>query len=302
MKEDLSIVTFKEFNDYYKAANTPMRSKNDEFHVFRFSELGDELVSEMGPFNIAFFQFAIGNVLHARVGVFDQQEDIEEYTMVIYLPGQILTWEKTGNWDGYVIHVKESFLNLSSIAHLTDSFSFLHSVQPMVIALSQKEYKQLSHFFELMLKEKKPLEAENVLVVRNLLQVMIVHINRIISESKNEGKFVALQFHKIATRFKSLVLEHFQKHKTVTFYADQLGISPVYLGEVVKNVFGTSPKGIINEVIFLYAKTLLSSTDITIKELAWKLNYDDYSHFVKFFRKMSGHTPAAFRKSLYKEN
>ncbi len=52
------------------------------------------------------------------------------------------------------------------------------------------------------------------------------------------------------------------------------------------------------EIIFLHAKTLLSSTHTGIKELAWSLNFDDYSHFVKFFKKMNGMSPAEFRKQV----
>jgi hypothetical protein len=40
------------------------------------------------------------------VGVFDIREEIEKYTMVIYLLGQILNWEKTGDWDGFVVNFK----------------------------------------------------------------------------------------------------------------------------------------------------------------------------------------------------
>jgi AraC family transcriptional activator of pobA len=56
MTEKTDIITFTKFNDYYAAANTPLRSMHDEFHVFRFSDLGDEIVPQMGPFSIAYFQ------------------------------------------------------------------------------------------------------------------------------------------------------------------------------------------------------------------------------------------------------
>ncbi|MGY6523159.1 MAG: helix-turn-helix domain-containing protein [Mongoliitalea sp.] len=301
MKEELDIPIYREFNDYYQAANTPMRSCDENFHVFRFSELGDEIVPFMGPFSITYFQIAIGRDLKAAVGVFDIREEIEKYTMVIYLPGQILNWEKTGDWDGFVVNFKESFLNLGSIPQPMQSFGFLHSVQPLVVPLSKKEYKRLSYFFELMLQEQEQLQEENIMVFRNLLQVMIVYINRIISEIKSEGRFVELQYQKIATNFKRLVLKHYLQDRSVAFYAGLLEISPAYLADAVKKVFQTTPKCIIDEITFLHAKTLLSSTDIGIKELAWKLKFDDYSHLVKFFKKMCGSSPAAYRKSLKKE-
>lgn len=85
-------------------------------------------------------------------------------------------------------------------------------------------------------------------------------------------------------------------HNFNEYYASILGVTPAYLGDAVKKVYHTTPKDIINEIIYLHARTLLSSTDTGIKELAWSLNFDDYSHFVKFFKKMSGLSPAEFRK------
>ena len=292
------IRTYHNFNDYYADANSVIRAEYDDFHVFRFSEAGDSLVARMGPFRKTYCHFALGRVLSAHVGVFDTHSITEKYSLVVYLPGQIIQWEKTGDWDGYLINVKEGFLNLGSISHLTESFGFLHRMQPLVQKLKKTDYQVLSNLFELMLLEQQEMNEENILVIRNLMQVMIVYINRIVTQNKSNANFAELQHQKIATRFKSLVYQHYIKDKTVAFYASLMGITPAYLGQSVKKVYHTSPKDIINEIIFLHAKTILSSTDTSIKELAWSLNFDDYSHFVKFFKKMSGLTPAEFRKHI----
>ncbi|MCC5937685.1 MAG: AraC family transcriptional regulator [Lunatimonas sp.] len=302
MGEELQIPTYREFNDYYKAANTPMRSMNDAFHVFRFRDLGDDIVQEMGPYSISYFQIAIGSEIKAKVDVFDLREETEAYTMVVFLPGQILSWKKTGNWDGYLVNFKESFLNLGRIGHQKESFAFLHHVNPLILSLSKKEYRLLRGVFKLMLRESRAFGEEQTMVTRNLLQVLVVYVNRIVSDRDQSGIFVVSPYQQVATRFKSLVLEHYLKEKSVTCYARMLGISSAYLADAVKKVFQTTPKCLINEMTYLYAKTLLSSTDMGIKELAWTLNFDDYSHFVKFFKKMSGLTPAAFRKGLEKKD
>lgn len=295
MEPGSEIKTYHNFNDYYADANALIRSVHDDFHVFRFSEAGDGLVSKMGPFRKAYYHFALGRVLQAQVDVFDTRTATEKYSLVVYLPGQIIHWEKTGEWDGYLINVKENFLNLGSISHLTESYGFLHRMQPLVFNLRKADYQVLSNLFELMLLEQHVMKEENILVIRNLLQVMIVYINRIVSQVKTTGGFVELQYQKVATRYKSLVFEHYVKYKTVAWYASLLGVTPAYLGEAVKRVYHTTPKDIISAIIFQHAKTVLSSTDTGIKELAWSLNYDDYSHFVKFFKKMSGVSPAEFR-------
>ncbi len=298
MNPGSEIKTYNSFNDYYVDAKAEIRAMHEDFHVFRFSEAGVGLVQKMGPFRKSYYHFALGRLLQANVDVFDTRTITEKYSLVVYLPGQIIQWEKTGDWDGYLINVKEHFLNLGSIAHLTESYGFLHRMQPLVFNLPKADYQALSSFFELMILEQQEMKEENILVIRNLMQVMIVYINRIVSQMKSSGSFVELQYQKVATRFKSLVFEHYIKNKTVGYYASLLGVTPAYLSESVKKVYHTTPKDIINEIIFLHAKTLLSSTDTGIKELAWSLNFDDYSHFVKIFKKMSGVTPAEFRKQV----
>ncbi len=51
------------------------------------------------------------------------------------------------------------------------------------------------------------MKEENILVIGNLMQVMMVYINLIVSQMKTTGSFVELQCQKVATRFKSLVVE-----------------------------------------------------------------------------------------------
>lgn len=292
------IKTYHYFNDYYADANALVRSKHDDFHIFRFSEIGNNIVPKMGPFRKTYYHFVIASVLPAKVDVFDISTITESYSLVIYLPGQVVHWEKTGDWNGYLINVRESFLNLESMSNLTESYGFLHRLQPLVLNISESDYELLSSFYELMLMEHLHMKAENILVIRNLMQVMMVYINRIVSKTQAMETFVELKYQKIATKFKTLVYKQYQTSKDVSHFARQLGVTPAYLYESTKKVYNESPKDIINKIIFLHAKTMLSKSDTGVKELAWSLNFDDYSHFVKFFKKMSGYSPAEFRKII----
>ena len=295
MSTETEIKTYENFDEYYSDANALVRSKHDDFHVFRFSEIGDQIVTKMGPFRKNYFHFVIANILHAKVDVFDSSTLTETHTLVIYLPGQLVQWEKTGEWNGYLINVKESFLRGERSSNFVE-VDFLNSLQPLVMNINQEDYEQLSTLYELMIEEHNAMEAENIIVIKNLLQVLMIFINRLVSKSESTTEFVELKYQKLASRFKSLVFAQYYKNREVGYYADLLSITPTYLLEVTKKVYGETPKDIINKIVFLHAKTLLCSTDITIKELAWSLKFDDYSHFVKFFKKMSGQTPAAYRK------
>jgi AraC family transcriptional activator of pobA len=75
-----------------------------------------------------------------------------------------------------------------------------------------------------------------------------------------------------------------------------LHVSPAYLNECVKTTTGHSVSYWIQQQIILEAKRLLGYSDLSIKEIASGLGYDDYAYFTRLFTKAGGCTPARFRK------
>lgn len=296
------IKTYTEFDDYYTDAGASVRSRHPDFHVLKLNQLGNKVKSEMGPFKTAYYQFAIGNAAKADLSIYNEPRVTDNYSLIVYLPGQIIRWRKTGNWEGYVLNVKESFLQ-SGVFTDTGSSPFLHRLDPLVEGISERDYHSLAVLFEMILEEQAFLGNDSLQVCRHLMHVLIVYINRmLVSAQRGSGERPAseqpdLRSRDIASRFKGEVMRHYREQKSVAFYARELGVSPAYLGEAVKQVYNVSPKHMINEVVYLHARTMLETSDMGIKELADSLNFDDYSHFVKFFKKMSGSTPAAWRKS-----
>jgi AraC-like DNA-binding protein len=77
-----------------------------------------------------------------------------------------------------------------------------------------------------------------------------------------------------------------------------MNLSPYQLNEISKSTTGKTSSHIINDYIILEAKRFLLVTTSQIKEIAFKLNYDDVSYFIRFFRKHTGYTPEVFRENF----
>ena len=101
----------------------------------------------------------------------------------------------------------------------------------------------------------------------------------------------------ICKELVQLVTQHYAIERKAQFYADKLGISLQHLSTTVKQVTGKNVLDIISYVVFMDAKAKLKSTNLTIQEIAYSLNFPNASFFGKYFKRYVGMTPLEFRTS-----
>lgn len=91
-----------------------------------------------------------------------------------------------------------------------------------------------------------------------------------------------------------------EKRFSTKDFAAQLFIASRHLTNTVKSVLGKSPCDVMEERIQHEAQKLLSTTHLSIAEIAHKFGYQDTTNFIKFYKGMTGITPLQYRKSLSK--
>ena len=97
-------------------------------------------------------------------------------------------------------------------------------------------------------------------------------------------------------QFISQVNNFCRTYSDVHFYADQLNVSGRYLAQVTRRISGKTPKAIIDEYIVKEIERELSTTTHTVQEIANTFGFSSQAHLTKFFKKMRGVTPSAFRQ------
>lgn len=95
--------------------------------------------------------------------------------------------------------------------------------------------------------------------------------------------------------FIHLLHQYCRKEREVIFYADQLCITSRYLSELVKDVSHMTAKTIIDHHVIREIKQELNSSNSSIQEIAFKMNFPNQSLLSRFFKKHTGMTPQAFR-------
>lgn len=102
---------------------------------------------------------------------------------------------------------------------------------------------------------------------------------------------------KIFYDFLDLLHTHYRKQRRVSFYADELSLTPRHLTTVIRLVSGRSAARWIEEYIVLEAQILLRNSPMTIKEITYELGFNDQSLFSKYFSRVSGGSPESYRRS-----
>lgn len=102
------------------------------------------------------------------------------------------------------------------------------------------------------------------------------------------------------------VLDYMHSHLTQDIDVDELAnvacVTKTYLIKIFKQQFGTSPIQYFNNKKIERAQLLLYTTDLPIKEVAYKLGFNDHSYFIRLFHKLSGFTPLEYRKMNIKQS
>ena len=96
--------------------------------------------------------------------------------------------------------------------------------------------------------------------------------------------------------FIRLLPDHFAEHHDIPFYASALHISSVYLSRVVRQVSGRTVVDYINQMLLMEASFLLRTSELSISQIADRLHFADTPSFSKFFSRLKGHSPKAFRE------
>jgi len=172
-------------------------------------------------------------------------------------------------------------------------FIFSHYSQPPILDLDMLTFKKA---LVECLAIKEELSSENASLdlvnARCLLVTLIISLWR----SGDRADILLGSAYTIAHSFQTLVDENFRKHKTVSFYADKLCITPNYLGIICRKSLDKSALEIIQQRVLHEAKQLLHSTQKSIKEIAFEIGFPKLTYFSYFFKSKTKLTPVEYRR------
>jgi AraC-like DNA-binding protein len=156
------------------------------------------------------------------------------------------------------------------------------------------KFETLWQMFRIEMQSKDELQLE---MLQMMLKRFIILCTRLY---KSQNNFLKLENKEtdIAREFNFLVEQYFKTKYTIKDYADLLNKSPKTVSNIFKKLTGKTALQIIHERKLLEVKRLLRYTEKPIKEIAYKVGFEDIQTFSRFFKKIEKISPSEFRKLM----
>lgn len=191
----------------------------------------------------------------------------------------------TEYYHGFVQDVK----NVSSL--------LLFSMNNPVVPLTNKEIQVFTNYFE-TIREKMADTSHHYRspLIKALLLAMFYDMSNVIYRVERQGNRKHTRAEAIFAHFIRLLEDNFRTQHRVSWYAEQLCITPKYLSEIVKKISLRTPNEWIDSYVILEARVLLKNTTKSIKEITDELNFPNQSFLGKYFKEHVGVSPSEYRK------
>lgn len=223
--------------------------------------------------------------------------EIKQGDFVVLLPGTIIQFysQKEKVRIGFVGFSEQCISKVNVIQ------STLHSMPSIlrspVLHLEPSVATYFLDYFSLLGRVTTGPYGMDEELIRYTLKVMLYAVDRMYSDSPIRSERLQSRKDEICRRLVQLVIENYTHERRAQFYADKMGISIQHLSTTVKQVTGKNILDIIAYVVLTDVKSKLKSTDMTVQEIAYSLNFPSASFFGKYFKRHVGMSPQEYRNS-----
>jgi len=254
-----------------------------------------------------FYSIALKRNFPFKVKYGQQEYDFDEGVMGFMAPGQVFGVEPAPvqeiKQSGWMLLIHPDFLWNTPLAKTIKSYEFFGYSVHEALFLSPKEETTITEII-------RNIEGEYHANIDTFSQdIIIAQIELLLTYSQRfyHRQFITRKItnHRILDRLEALLTDHFNGDATskpglltVQSVADALNISPNYLSGLLKVLTGRSTQQYIQDRLIEKAKQKLSTTELTVSEIAYKLGFEQPQSFSKLFKKKTNLSPLGFRRSF----
>ena len=275
--------------------------------VIDYAGIQSSGIDESGGLLFDFYLISVKKGVTGKLRYGQQTYDHDEGVMSFMAPHQLLKIEpehfQVDKRSGWMLLVHPDFIWNTSLAKTIGQYEFFDYAIAEALFLSDKEEKTLDTIINTIRQEYQ----NNI--DKFSQNIIIAHIETLL---KYAERFYQRQFitrkkssHQVLEQVEQLLKAYFNSHDlvqkglpTVQYVSEQLNVSVGYLGSLLKSLTGMNTQQHIHEKLIEKAKEKLSTTPLSIGEIAYELGFEHSQSFSRLFKNKTKVSPQAFRQSF----
>jgi len=253
------------------------------------------------PMKISSFSLLLVTNGKVRLNIDFQEVALRQNDIIFLYPNNVIEFLEVSTDASFesLFISGEYFTNLNLQMNSKDALEILSSNYSKILSLCTNSIGHITTSFERLRFLNNPAN-ETIFykeMQKGIINLIMYELAGYLQKQQN-NLLKTYRKEDIAIRFANLVGQHYQTRRDVQFYADQIFITRTHLTRTIKEVYLKNPKQIIEDKIISEAKILLLKSEYSINQVMTELKFEDQPTFTKFFKKKTGFSPNAYRKSL----
>jgi len=254
-----------------------------------------------------YYSISVKRGLTEKLRYGQQDYDFDDGVMYFLAPGQVLHTTPATDTDtkpsGWILLIHPDFLWNTPLASAIKRYEFFDYSVNEALFLSEKEELILNNIIQNIRQEYHAnIDAFSQNIIISQLETLLNY-----SERFYQRQFITRKItnHQVLERLDKLLTTYFQSDNlvnnglpTVHQVADSLNLSPSYLTGLLKVLTGQSTQQHIHDKLIDKAKEKLSTTELSVSEIAYGLGFEHPQSFSKLFKSKTNLSPLEFRQSF----
>ncbi len=300
---------FKTITEFHRFRNLPP-PEHPLIGVINLSSLAGLDWSQLEPTNLVFdfYSVAVKHNFPAKTKYGQQEYDFDEGVMSFMAPGQVFGAQPLPHAgslpapSGWLLLIHPDFLWNTPLAKTIKNYEYFGYAANEALFLSEKEEATVTAIIENIEHEYHTnIDSFSQDIIVAQLELLLGYAQRFYNRQFLTRR---ISNHRILDRLEQELAAWFggdgarRGLPTVQSVANALNISPNYLSELLTVLTGQSTQQHIHDRLIEKAKAELSTTDLTVSEIAFRLGFEHSQSFSKLFRKKTNFSPLEFRSSV----
>ncbi len=285
---------FDNLQEFLKRINLSHSMADSGILILNLDEVSDTVLREFSMYRNEFYEVNLFNqVKNFRYAIDGTIYDIDgEPTFFFVAPNQLQSYEIYGERDsasGYLIYIQKSCFRQ---VEKTSRAHFFKREYQSCYRVSEEEYQKILYWADLMHRESKSVNEFTGQILQSLLVILILKIKEVVHE---ELSLLYGRPQEIIGNFIDLI-DKSPRLPKVSACASALALTPKQLNALSKKVLGKTANEVIKTQFSDKAKALLIQSELSVKEIAQSLGFEEVSNFSRFFKGINKVSPIVFRE------